>query len=239
MTNARSIRTLLVLLLLALGAVTALSFAGSASAATKCGEKVLADWYDNGRIDRLYPLNCYEEAIDAIPSDIGPYVDAEDVITRALQGALHGNVVSGGGCDPSADGSSNDCANLPAAGTAATARTATGRTAGRATERTAASRWRLTSTRPRRPRCRSRWSCSAACLCCSSRPARSDTSRVAGRLRTPTKAATPATRRSSAAPRHPLSGRLQCPGPWRQQIPCKLRINFPSGPLPTLPCPLA
>ena len=116
MTNARSIRTLLVLLLLALGAVTALSFAGSASAATKCGEKVLADWYDNGRIDRLYPLNCYEEAIDAIPSDIGPYVDAEDVITRALQGALHGNVVSGGGCDPSADGSSNDCANLPGGG---------------------------------------------------------------------------------------------------------------------------
>ena len=117
MTNARSIRTLLVLLLLALGTVTTLSFAGSASAATKCGEKVLADWYDNGRIDRLYPLNCYEEAIDAIPSDIGPYVDAEDVITRALQGALHGNVVSGGGCDPSADGSSNDCANLPGGGT--------------------------------------------------------------------------------------------------------------------------
>ena len=111
MTIARSIRTSLVLLSLVLGAVAALSLASSASAstATKCGQQVLADWYDNGRIDKLYPLNCYEEAIDEIPSDIGPYVDAEDVITRALQGALHGNLYKGG-CDPSADGSPDDCA---------------------------------------------------------------------------------------------------------------------------------
>jgi len=101
-----------VLLVLGLSAVAALSLASSATAraATKCGQQVLADWYDNGRIDRLYPLNCYEEAIDEIPSDIGPYVDAEDVITRALQGALHGNLYKGG-CDPSADGSPDDCAN--------------------------------------------------------------------------------------------------------------------------------
>jgi hypothetical protein len=109
-TTARTIRTLVAMLLLASSAVAALSFAGSASAspATKCGQQVLTDWYDNGRIDKLYPLNCYEEAIDEIPSDIGPYVDAEDVITRALQGALHGNLYKGG-CDPSADGSPDDC----------------------------------------------------------------------------------------------------------------------------------
>jgi hypothetical protein len=109
-TTARTIRTLIAMLLLASSAVASLSFAGSASAspATKCGQQVLTDWYDNGRIDKLYPLNCYEEAIDEIPSDIGPYVDAEDVITRALQGALHGNLYKGG-CDPSADGSGDDC----------------------------------------------------------------------------------------------------------------------------------
>ena len=117
MTSARTIRTYLVLLLLALCAVAGLSFAGSASAApgslaTKCGQQVLADWYDNGRIDKLYPLNCYEDAIDEIPSDIGPYVDAEDVITRALQGALHGTLYKGG-CDPSADATpANDCKGL-------------------------------------------------------------------------------------------------------------------------------
>ena len=114
MTSARSIRTFLVLLPVVLSAVAALSFAGSASAsmATKCGQQVLADWYDNGRIDKLYPLNCYEEAIDEIPSDIGPYVDAEDVITRALQGALHGNLEKGG-CDPTAGdtNSADDCAS--------------------------------------------------------------------------------------------------------------------------------
>ena len=108
MTATRSLRTFLVALVLVLSAVASLSFASAAGAATKCGQKVLADWYDNGRIDKLYPLNCYEEAIDAIPDDIGPYVDAEDVITRALQGALRSEL-DGGGCDPSADGSADDC----------------------------------------------------------------------------------------------------------------------------------
>jgi hypothetical protein len=100
----------------ALSAFAALSLAGTAAAATKCGEQVLADWYDNGRIDKIYPLNCYEEARDAIPKDIGPYVDAEEVITRALQSALRGNL-DPGGCDPSADGSADDCARQPGGGT--------------------------------------------------------------------------------------------------------------------------
>ena len=105
----------LVALVLVLSAVASLSFASAAGAATKCGQKVLADWYDNGRIDKLYPLNCYEEAIDAIPDDIGPYVDAEDVITRALQGAMR-NELGPAGCDPSADGSANDCTGQGGAG---------------------------------------------------------------------------------------------------------------------------
>jgi hypothetical protein len=111
-TSPQLLRTFVAVLALALSAVAALSTASPAGAATECGKKVLADWFDNGRIDRLYPLNCYEEAIDAIPDDIGPYVDAEDVITRALQGALRNEVVEGG-CDPSTDGSADDCANQP------------------------------------------------------------------------------------------------------------------------------
>ena len=108
MTTDRSVRTFVVALVLALGTVAGLGLASSATAATTCGKEVLADWYDNGRIDKIYPLNCYEEAIDAIPDDIGPYVDAEEVITRALQGALRGDLVQGG-CDPTADGSADDC----------------------------------------------------------------------------------------------------------------------------------
>jgi hypothetical protein len=95
-TARRSLRTFFVLLVLVLSAAATLAVAGPAAAATECGKKVLADWYDNGRIDRLYPLNCYEEAIDAIPEDLKPYADAEDVITRALQAALRGELDEGG-----------------------------------------------------------------------------------------------------------------------------------------------
>ena len=95
-TNHRPLRTFFVLLVLALSAAATLVVASPAGAATACGKKVLADWYDNGRIDRLYPLNCYEEAIDAIPDDLKPYADAEDVITRALQAALRGELDEGG-----------------------------------------------------------------------------------------------------------------------------------------------
>ena len=42
-----------------------LALAAPAGAITPCGKKVLDDWWDNGRVDRLYPLHCYEEAIDA------------------------------------------------------------------------------------------------------------------------------------------------------------------------------
>lgn len=100
MTATRSLRTFFVLLVLALSAISTLVVASPAGAATPCGKKVLADWFDNGRIDRLYPLNCYEEAIDAIPQDIGPYSDAEEVITRALQFALRDELDPVGGPDP-------------------------------------------------------------------------------------------------------------------------------------------
>lgn len=100
MTAPRSLRTSFVLLVLALSAVSALAVTSPAGAATPCGKRVLADWYDNGRIDRLYPLNCYEEAIDAIPADLRPYANAEEVITRALQFALRGDLDPVGGPDP-------------------------------------------------------------------------------------------------------------------------------------------
>jgi hypothetical protein len=103
-----TISALLAIVALLASAAVALSAPDTSSAATSCGKKVLADWFDNGRIDRLYPLHCYEEAIDAIPDDIRDYADAEEVISRALQSALRGDLDEGG-CDPSPDGSANDC----------------------------------------------------------------------------------------------------------------------------------
>ena len=103
-----TLSALIAIVALLAGAVVASSVPDTASAATPCGKKVLGDWFDNGRIDRLYPLHCYEEAIDAIPDDIRDYADAEEVISRALQSALRG-ALDEGGCDPSPDGSANDC----------------------------------------------------------------------------------------------------------------------------------
>jgi hypothetical protein len=95
-TTHRTVHALTALVALLASALVALSFSGTADAATPCGKKVLGDWFDNGRIDRLYPVNCYEEAIDAIPDDLRDYADAEDVITRALQSALRGELAPGG-----------------------------------------------------------------------------------------------------------------------------------------------
>lgn len=72
----------------------------TAAMASECGDKILADWYDNGRIDRLYKLHCYEDALDSIPSDLRDYANAEDIITRALQAAVDGELDEGGP-DPS------------------------------------------------------------------------------------------------------------------------------------------
>jgi hypothetical protein len=98
MHTSRIPHALPALIALVVCAVAALALTSPATAAkgTPCGKKVLADWFDNGRIDRLYPLHCYEDAIDAIPEDIRAYADAEEVISRALQGALSGKLVEGG-----------------------------------------------------------------------------------------------------------------------------------------------
>jgi hypothetical protein len=90
-----AIAALLAVLASALVALT-VSQPATAAAKTACGDKVLADWFDNGRIDRLYPLHCYEDAIDAIPDDLRDYADAEEIISRALQSALRGELAPGG-----------------------------------------------------------------------------------------------------------------------------------------------
>jgi hypothetical protein len=60
----------------------------TATAAVACRQQVIDDWSDNGRVDRVYPLECYLEAIEAMPPDIRDYSDASDTIGRALQTAL-------------------------------------------------------------------------------------------------------------------------------------------------------
>lgn len=65
--------------------LAALVAASGAPAAPPCAGAILSDWLDDSRIDRVYPLPCYEAAIDAIPQDIEDYTNAADVIARAFQ----------------------------------------------------------------------------------------------------------------------------------------------------------
>lgn len=63
----------------------------STALASKCGDQVLQDWADNGRIDRVYALQCYQDALRSIPADIEDYTNAHEVISRALAEAASGN----------------------------------------------------------------------------------------------------------------------------------------------------
>jgi hypothetical protein len=76
-------------LLFLVAVLTSLAFAGGASGASSlCGDKVLSDWADNGRLDGVYPLRCYQAAMSKMPADLRDYTDAGDVIQRALTRAV-------------------------------------------------------------------------------------------------------------------------------------------------------
>lgn len=64
-----------------------LLLSGPAGATTSCASRLLADWQD-GRIDRTYPVSCYRQALAHLPEDVRVYSSAQSDITRALQARL-------------------------------------------------------------------------------------------------------------------------------------------------------
>lgn len=68
-------------------ALAALASASTATAATPCDQQVLSDWFADGRVDRAYPLECYQVAVESLPSDLRDYTNAQEEIERALQSA--------------------------------------------------------------------------------------------------------------------------------------------------------
>ena len=57
-----------------------------AAAATPCWKSLLNEWY-SGRIQHIYPLHCYQDALKHLPADVNTYSSARDDIERALQSA--------------------------------------------------------------------------------------------------------------------------------------------------------
>ena len=83
-------------LILALTAMSVLALgAGQAVAAKSCANKIIDDWYKDGRVDGTYELHCYEEAINSLPEDVRQYSSAREDIERALQAALRSGAPTG------------------------------------------------------------------------------------------------------------------------------------------------
>ena len=120
MPDALSRRLVLLASCAALVALTALSLAPAAGAKAKtCADQVVADWYGDGRVDKIFPKYCYQEAIRSLPVDVLDYSNAKEDILRALAYARQGKPDPGpsGGPRPSAggggDGTSTDTTASP------------------------------------------------------------------------------------------------------------------------------
>jgi len=58
-----------------------------AAAAKPCWREVVDDWY-NGRIDKVYPIKCYRDAMDKLGDDAKIYSTLEEDLNRALSAVL-------------------------------------------------------------------------------------------------------------------------------------------------------
>ena len=87
--------------------LTSLVLAPAASAKT-CAEKVIDDWYGNGRVDQIFPKHCYLEAIRSLPVDVKDYSNAEDDIRRALAYAAQGKPDPGPAGGPAPTGTTSE-----------------------------------------------------------------------------------------------------------------------------------
>jgi hypothetical protein len=91
-----------------------LAVASPAGAAPSCARQVIDDWYADGRVDRSYPLHCYDDAIEALPADVRIYSSAKEDIQRALQSRLRNEPAPPATTDPTpGDGQSSGTGTTP------------------------------------------------------------------------------------------------------------------------------
>ncbi|HVA29668.1 MAG TPA: hypothetical protein VMU58_00220 [Gaiellaceae bacterium] len=97
-------RTVLTAFAAALALLVSAPAAGAAPAATLkatkgCWLDVINDWLDNNRVDKIYAIPCYAQAIQQLNRypDVQNYSSAADDIRRAELAAIHDRGSSGGG----------------------------------------------------------------------------------------------------------------------------------------------
>jgi hypothetical protein len=76
-------RPVIIVLALLAGALS-ISVSPAAAKDKSCAQKVIDDWYGDGRVDGTYPLHCYRDAIKKLPEDVVVYSSAKEDIERAL-----------------------------------------------------------------------------------------------------------------------------------------------------------
>jgi hypothetical protein len=86
---------LVVVAAVAATAMAATAPAPAAAASAPCWKQVINDWFD-GKIDRVYPIHCYREAIAQLPEDAEQYSDAAAAIRAAMLEAIRGGRDNGG-----------------------------------------------------------------------------------------------------------------------------------------------
>ena len=84
------------LLLALLVTLVALAVPGKAEAQRPCWKDLVDDYWADFRVDKVYPVSCYREAMESLPRDVGEYSDAQDDLRRALLAAIQDQRASGG-----------------------------------------------------------------------------------------------------------------------------------------------
>jgi hypothetical protein len=88
------------LILVLVAAAAAAAFGASSQPAqarslSTCSKALIHDWYVDGRVDKVYPVHCYREALRNIPEDQVIYGTLRQDLNRALQATIrqhNGNV---------------------------------------------------------------------------------------------------------------------------------------------------
>ncbi len=74
--------------LLLLATLLAVVLPGPANAAgSPCRNKVVADWYRDGKIASTYPISCYRDALKHIPADADIYSSLREDVHAAMRAA--------------------------------------------------------------------------------------------------------------------------------------------------------
>lgn len=84
------------LVLVLIAVVAALAVPGTTQAARPCWKDLVDDYWADFRVDKVYPVSCYREAMDALPRDVEEYSDAQDDLRSALLAAIRDQRGEGG-----------------------------------------------------------------------------------------------------------------------------------------------